>query len=243
MRTGVSDSVEALLRWEHPEMGFVSPGLFVPIAEESGLIHHLGGWVLDQACAQIAAWRRSGINIRVAVNLSVVELQAQDIVERVEKVMSARNISGEWLEIEITESAAMLNPEHSIEVIGAFRDRGIDISIDDFGTGYSSLSYLKRIPANYLKIDRSFLQNITGPESNNTVDSDIVRAIVALGKSLGMEIIAEGVEMAGQQEYLNEHGCFLAQGFHYCKPLPVNDLERWLGNAAQVSAPSSETRN
>ena len=243
MRTGASDSVEALLRWEHPEMGFVSPGLFVPIAEESGQIHRLGGWVLEHACIQIAAWRRSGINMRVAVNLSVIELQADDIVERVEKVMKAHHISGEWIEIEITESAAMLNPEHSIEVIGAFRDRGIDISIDDFGTGYSSLSYLKRIPANYLKIDRSFLQNITGPESNNTVDSDIVRAIVALGKSLGMEIIAEGVEMAGQQEYLNEHGCFLAQGFHYCRPLPVNDLERWLGNTAQTSAPSSEARN
>jgi len=243
MRSGASDSVEALLRWEHPEMGFVSPELFVPIAEESGQIHHLGNWVLEQACAQIAAWRRSGINLRVAVNLSVVELQAPDIVERIERVMLAHGILGEWIEIEITESAAMLNPEHSIKVLGAFRDRGIDISIDDFGTGYSSLSYLKRIPANYLKIDRSFLQNITGPESNNTVDSDIVCAIVALGKSLGMEIIAEGVEMAGQQKYLSEHGCFLAQGYHYCKPLPVNDLEHWLGNVAQASAPPVETRN
>jgi len=239
MRTGVSDSVEALLRWEHPEMGSISPALFVPIAEESGLIHRLGGWVLDRACTQVAAWRRSGVNLRVAINLSVVELQSPDIIGRIDRALAARGISGEWLEIEITESAAMLNPEQSIEVLGALRDRGIEISIDDFGTGYSSLSYLKRIPANYLKIDRSFLQNITGPESNESVDSDIVRAIVALGKSLGMEIIAEGVELPGQQAFLSGHGCFLAQGYHYCRPLPVGDLERWLDhNARSGMAPA-----
>jgi EAL domain-containing protein (putative c-di-GMP-specific phosphodiesterase class I) len=217
MRTGLSDSVEALVRWEHPEMGPVSPVFFIPVAEESGQIHRLGNWIFDQACAQVAAWRRSGMSMRIAINLSVVELQASDIVERITRVLEKRGIAGEWIEIEITESAAMLNPEHSIDVITAFRDRGIEISIDDFGTGYSSLSYLKRIPANYLKIDRSFLQNITGPESNDSVDSDIIRAIVALGHSLGMEIIAEGVEMPGQQEFLSGHGCFLAQGYHYCK--------------------------
>jgi EAL domain-containing protein (putative c-di-GMP-specific phosphodiesterase class I) len=243
MRTGASDSVEALLRWEHPEMGSVSPALFVPIAEESGQIHRLGAWVLDQACRQIAAWRRGGTKLRVAVNLSVVELQAPGIVDRVKDVLDARGIPGEWIEIEITESAAMLNPEQSIEVIGAFRDLGIEISIDDFGTGYSSLSYLKRIPASHLKIDRSFLQNITGPESSGTVDSDIVRAIVALGTSLGMQIIAEGVEFAGQEQYLSEHGCYLAQGYHYCKPLSVPDLENWMSNAKLSEASPHQVRN
>ncbi len=233
IRSGRSDSVEALVRWGHPEIGPVSPALFIPIAEESGLIHRLGSWIFDQACAQVAAWRRSGMEMRVAINLSVVELQAPDIVERITRVLEQRGVAGPWIEIEITESAAMLNPEHSIAVISALRDRGIEISIDDFGTGYSSLSYLKRIPANYLKIDRSFLQNIRGPESNDSVDSDIIRAIVALGHSLGMEIIAEGVELAGQQEFLSGHGCFLAQGFHYCKPLPVGDLEHWLGRAGE----------
>jgi diguanylate cyclase (GGDEF)-like protein/PAS domain S-box-containing protein len=239
MRTGVSDSVEALVRWQHPEMGFVSPALFVPIAEESGQILRLGAWVLDQACRQIAAWRRAGIGLRVAVNLSVVELQSPRIVEHVKRVLDTHGIPGEWIEIEITESAAMLNPEQSIEVIGAFRDLGIEISIDDFGTGYSSLSYLKRIPANYLKIDRSFLQNITGPESSHSVDSDIIRAIVALGTSLGMEIIAEGVEIAGQETFLNAHGCHLAQGYHYCRPLPVGDLESWLERMPASSSTST----
>ena len=243
MRTGLSDSVEALVRWEHPEMGPVSPVFFIPVAEESGQIHRLGNWIFDQACAQVAAWRRSGMSMRIAINLSVVELQAPDIVERITRVLEKRGIAGEWIEIEITESAAMLNPEHSIDVITAFRDRGIEISIDDFGTGYSSLSYLKRIPANYLKIDRSFLQNITGPESNDSVDSDIIRAIVALGHSLGMEIIAEGVEMPGQQEFLSGHGCFLAQGYHYCKPLPVGDLERWLERGAQQPSPLPVSTN
>jgi diguanylate cyclase (GGDEF)-like protein/PAS domain S-box-containing protein len=243
MRTGLSDSVEALVRWEHPEMGPVSPVFFIPVAEESGQIHRLGNWIFDQACAQVAAWRRSGMSMRIAINLSVVELQASDIVERITRVLEKRGIAGEWIEIEITESAAMLNPEHSIDVITAFRDRGIEISIDDFGTGYSSLSYLKRIPANYLKIDRSFLQNITGPESNDSVDSDIIRAIVALGHSLGMEIIAEGVEMPGQQEFLSGHGCFLAQGYHYCKPLPVSDLERWLERGAQQPSPLPVSTN
>ena len=242
MRTGRSDSVEALVRWEHPEMGAISPALFIPVAEESGLIHRLGNWIFDQACAQVAAWRRSGMEMRVAINLSVVELQAPDIVERIVTILEKRGIAGQWIEIEITESAAMLNPEHSIAVISAFRDRDIEISIDDFGTGYSSLSYLKRIPASYLKIDRSFLQNITGPESNDSVDSDIIRAIVALGHSLGMEIIAEGVEMPGQQEFLSGHGCFLAQGFHYCRPLPVGDLERWLDRGA-VQAPAPTAAN
>ncbi len=239
MRTGRSDSVEALVRWEHPEMGPVSPGVFIPVAEESGLIHRLGNWIFDQACTQVAAWRRSGMEMRVAINLSVVELQAPDIVERIGRILEQRGIAGHWIEIEITESAAMLNPEHSIAVISAFRERDIEISIDDFGTGYSSLSYLKRIPANYLKIDRSFLQNITGPESNDSVDSDIIRAIVALGHSLGMEIIAEGVEVAGQQEFLSGHGCYLAQGFHYCRPLPVNDLEQWLGRTPDPAVHST----
>ncbi len=243
-RTGRSDSVEALLRWDHPEMGPLSPALFVPVAEESGQIHRLGRWVFDQACAQAAAWRRSGIDLRVAVNLSVVELQAPDIVERIERIMSDRSIDARWIEIEITESAAMLNPDQSIAVIGAFRERGIEISIDDFGTGYSSLSYLKRIPANFLKIDRSFLQNITGPESNDTVDSDIIRAIVALGRSLGMEVIAEGVELPGQLEFLSGHGCHLVQGYHYCRPLPVRDLERWyVSTPRQGEMPAPERLN
>ena len=243
VRTGRSDSAEALLRWNHPDLGFVSPAQFIPVAEESGLIHRLGSWVLDQACAQVAAWRRSGIDMRVAVNLSVVELQARDIVQRVDRILGERGVDGSQIEIEITESAAMLNPDQSIAVISALRDRGIEISIDDFGTGYSSLSYLKRIPATYLKIDRCFLQNITGPESNDTVDSDIIRAIVALGRSLGMEIIAEGVEIPGQQEFLYGHGCYLAQGYHYSKPLPVVELEAWLGRPQPGGEPPRSAVN
>jgi EAL domain-containing protein (putative c-di-GMP-specific phosphodiesterase class I) len=147
------------------------------------------------------------------------------------------------LEFEITESVVIDNVHETATVLNKLHDLGIQLSIDDFGTGYSSLSYLKRIPASYLKIDRSFLQNITGPESNDSVDSDIIRAIVALGHSLGMEIIAEGVEMPGQQEFLSGHGCFLAQGYHYCKPLPVSDLERWLERGAQQPSPLPVSTN
>jgi diguanylate cyclase (GGDEF)-like protein/PAS domain S-box-containing protein len=210
--------VEALVRWHHAERGDVSPLQFIPIAEESGLIDILGTWVLDEACRQLSAWRQAGIGgQRMAVNLSAHQLRAKNLVRRVADALERHGLKGEDLELEITESAAMENPERAIDQLHALRALGVQLAIDDFGTGYSSLAYLKRLPIQVLKLDRSFVRDIEIDQS----DADISAASLALAHNLGLKVIAEGVETAGQRDFLVRHGCDYLQGYLYSRPLPA----------------------
>lgn len=213
--------VEALIRWEHPEMGPVSPAEFVPIAEETDLIVALGEWVLRQACTELAAWRAAGHrDVRLAVNCSAIELSRPGFAERVISVLSESGLPGSALEIEITENVLMHDVEVVAEMLHRMSGYGISISIDDFGTGYSSLSYLNQFPIHRLKIDRSFVRRI-GDQSRG---DSIVSAIIAMARSLEIEIIAEGVETEIQRRFLTDRGCDVLQGFLYSPAIPGGEL-------------------
>jgi len=213
---------EALLRWNHPDFGVVSPDKFIPVAEESGLILSIGEWVLRQACADARRWHDAGYCMkRVAVNISAVQIQRGNIVATVQKALRDTGLPAAALELEITESVIMQRPEHASRVLHRLRDLGITIAIDDFGTGYSSLSQLKRLPVDRLKIDRSFVRDVV-------VDSDdeaIVRAVIALGQAMRLEVMAEGVEEPAQQQFLCDAGCHGAQGYLFGRPEPVPVFE------------------
>ena len=217
------DSVEALLRWKHPRLGFISPVTFIPLAEKIGFILPLTQYVLQEACIQAKVWQAEGKSIRVAVNLSAKCLQHSDILSMLQDVLELHQLDAKYLELEITESAAMTDVENNIKTLNKLKSMGIYISIDDFGTAYSSLNYLKRLPVSSLKIDRSFVKDI----SLGTLDSPdaaIIKAIVALAKSMGFCVIAEGVETQDQVIFLQFLGCDEAQGYFFCKPLPPHRL-------------------
>jgi predicted signal transduction protein with EAL and GGDEF domain len=212
--------VEALLRWEHPGLGTVSPERFIPIAEETGLIVPIGEWVLRSACRQIRAWRDDGIELPVAVNLSACQFRQRNLAETIHRVLSESGVPPQYLEIEITESDVMENAESAIATLDELKARGISLSVDDFGTGYSSLSYLKRFPLDVLKIDRSFVRDIA-------VDSDdaaIVEAIIALARSLEIKVVAEGVETEDQKAFLDRSGCHFAQGYLFSPPVEAGKI-------------------
>ena len=213
--------VEALLRWSHPEKGFISPAEFIPVAEETGYINKLGHWVLKQAVAQAEEWRLMGIkNLVVSVNLSAVQLSQSDIVMQIEQVIEEVKLPAELLELELTESAVMNNVERTIDMLNKIHELGVQLSIDDFGTGYSSLSYLKRFPLDTLKIDQSFVRDIT----TDPDDATICKTIVAMAHSLSLKVIAEGVETDQQLAELKSYGCGQYQGFLFAKALPVNEI-------------------
>ncbi len=216
--------VEALVRWHHPVSGLLSPAEFVPLAEESSLILDLGNWVLDQACRQAAAWQANGLNLRIAINVSAKQLDAGDLAERVAEATSRHGVSPSRLELELTESAVMANPAHAAGLFARLRQLGITIAVDDFGTGYSSLAYLRRLPIDVLKIDRSFVADA----DTNGDDAQIVKTILALGQTLKLTVVAEGIETQQQAEVLGSVGCTLAQGFHFARPLPAHEVESWL---------------
>lgn len=219
--TGKIVSVEALLRWSEPELGMVSPAEFIPIAEETGMIIELGEWVLNEACRQNRAWQDAGYNpIRVAVNLSSMQFIQRDLALRVAKALKTTRLNPEYLELEITESVIMRNVNETIATLNDFKGMGIGISVDDFGTGYSSLNYLKRFPLDNLKVDRAFVKDIPDNEDDVTITS----AIIALAQSLGLGVVAEGVETQSQLEFLEQQGCDMAQGFLFSKPLPASEL-------------------
>ncbi|HHO55774.1 MAG TPA: bifunctional diguanylate cyclase/phosphodiesterase [Trueperaceae bacterium] len=222
-------SVEALVRWQHPERGLIMPNDFIPLAEEIGIIDELGKMVLIQACKQAKIWQKEGKDLRVAVNLSVKQLQQVDIVEQIFEVLENNGLEPSQLELEITESAAMANIESNISKLDALKDAGIHIAIDDFGTAYSSLNYLKRLPISSLKIDKSFLEDIQ-KDNFNPKDAAIIRSIATLGKNLDLHIVAEGIETIDQLEFVNTLECDEVQGYIYSKPLSVLDLEGYLGN-------------
>ena len=214
---------EALLRWQHPELGLLGPDIFIPIAERSGLIIPIGEWVLDQACAQLRQWHDGGhAHWTMAVNLSALQFAATGLPDMVRATLRRHGLPAERLTLEITETTAMKDVDSSLQILNALTTLGVRISIDDFGTGYSSLLYLKRMPATELKIDRAFVREL----EESTEDAAIVASIVALGRSLQLQVVAEGVETAGQRDYLSELGCDQLQGYHLGRPMPPDEFLR-----------------
>ncbi|MGZ4188129.1 MAG: putative bifunctional diguanylate cyclase/phosphodiesterase [Solirubrobacteraceae bacterium] len=222
--TGAVVSAEALARWQHPELGMIPPGSFIPVAEQTGLIGPLTWIVLEGSLAQCSAWHRAGHDLSVAVNLSVRNLLDQDLPRQIEERLKRYELPASALRVEITESMIMADPDRSLQTVLALSALGVHVSIDDFGTGYSSLSMLKRLPVDELKIDRSFVSPMMHDES----DLIIVRSTIHLGHDLGMQVIAEGVEDAGTLEQLASLGCDLIQGYHVSRPLPADAVTQWL---------------
>lgn len=223
--TGRAVGAEALIRWIHPERGLISPVVFIPAAEESGLIIPISEWVLFEACRQIAKWNQKGINdIKIAVNVSAQQFMQTDLVSRVKEAIAESGIDAKQLELELTEGMVIKDLEKTIATMSELRSLGIGLAIDDFGTGYSSLSYLKRFPIQKLKVDRAFIKDITNSED----ETEITKGIIQLGHSLKLRIITEGVETEEQLAYLIKHQCDLIQGFYFSKPLPVDEFEAYI---------------
>ncbi len=220
--SGVIQSVEALSRWTHPQLGAISPAEFIPIAEETGLIVELGRQVLRKACAQAKRWLDAGHPVRVAVNVSTRQLLRIDLCQEVDRILNQTGLPGRLLEIEITESAIMQNIESTAAVLTRLRELDVSVAVDDFGTGYSSLNYLKQLPLNALKIDQSFVRELPRLEA----DKAVVKTIISLAKNLDLLVIAEGVEQQSQRDYLADHGCDLLQGYLFSRPAPPEAIER-----------------
>ncbi|MDD2905733.1 MAG: EAL domain-containing protein [Sulfurimonas sp.] len=213
--------MEALIRWKHPSLGLVAPSKFIPIAEESGLIIEIDQIVMKLAMKQFALWYAQGLNPGVlSLNLAMKQLGEKYFIEMLLETMHGIGFKPEWLELEVTEGQVMNNPDASIEKLKKISDIGVELAIDDFGTGYSSLAYLKKMPLNKLKIDRSFVKDLPDDEE----DAAITKAIIALGKSLNLKLIAEGVETQGQRDFLAEHGCDAIQGYFYAVPMPAEEI-------------------
>jgi diguanylate cyclase (GGDEF)-like protein len=216
--------VEALVRWDHPTRGFVSPDQFIPFAEQTGYIKTISRWVADRAIRQCAQWQQQGIHLAVSVNVSARELIQSSLPETFQAILEKYGVAPESIWVEITESAIMDDPNHAIETLDRLHALGIRLSIDDFGTGYSSLSYLKRMPVDEIKIDKSFVMGMADHKDDET----IVRSTIDLGHNMGLKVVAEGVETEEMLQQLQALGCDLAQGFHLSRPLPPAKLEAWL---------------
>ena len=221
-RTGEVRSAEALIRWLHPTRGVVSPGEFIPLAEDCGLIGAIGGWAMREACRQARAWQLAGVPLlRVSVNLSASQFRDSGLLDGIRRALDDAGLEARYLEVELTESAVMSDPEKSISILEQLSSMGVLVSVDDFGTGYSSMSYLRRFPIDKLKIDRVFIDEIVSrPE-----DASIVRAIISLAHSLRLKVVAEGVETRAQLDFLKAAGCDEYQGYHFSKPLPAAEFE------------------
>jgi diguanylate cyclase (GGDEF)-like protein/PAS domain S-box-containing protein len=225
LRTGRIVGTEALLRWLHPQLGLVPPDRFIRIAEETGIIVPIGAWVMHTACRQTREWQKAGFgNLRISVNLSGNQLYQSDLIASVEEILRDTGLDAQSLDIELTESLVMTDVENALGIMHQLKRLGVKLSLDDFGTGYSSLSYLKRLPIDVLKIDKSFVRNIT----TDPDEAAIARSIITLAQSLQMQVIAEGVETAPQLGYLRRHRCDQIQGFYFSKPLPPHELEQLL---------------
>jgi diguanylate cyclase (GGDEF)-like protein len=230
MGSGKITEIEALVRWQHPTRGLISPGDFIPVAEETGLIIPLGKWVLEQACLQLADWHRqfpSDPPLTLSVNLSPRQFQKPFLVADVMQALLEAGLAASCLKLEITESLIMRDVEATIRTLWELKQQGVRIAVDDFGTGYSSLSYLKRLPLDVLKIDRAFIDGI-GDDREATA---IVKAIIALAQSLGLKVTGEGIETAEQARLLRDWGCDLGQGYHFSRPLDAARLQVLLGTA------------
>jgi diguanylate cyclase (GGDEF)-like protein len=218
---GAITGAEALLRWDCPGLGPVSPAKFIPVAEESGLIVPIGEWVLRAACAQMRTWHKLGHAFGIAVNLSPRQFRQKDLSGAVADALRRSGLAPDHLELEITEGTAMANAEQTVKVLGSLHDLGVRLSVDDFGTGYSSLSYLKRFPLDNLKIDRSFVLDV----GNDVNGEAIVHATIALARSLKLKTIAEGVETKAQRDFLARAGCDEMQGYLFSRPLPAAEFQ------------------
>ncbi|MTW20271.1 putative bifunctional diguanylate cyclase/phosphodiesterase [Allochromatium palmeri] len=226
LTTGALMGVEALCRWPHPTLGMLLPSLFIPMAEELGLIDELGLKVLELGCRQMATWDAAGLYVpRLAINLSVRELERSELPGQIAEILACTGLDPKRLELEVTESKLMRQADMAIFALNAMRTLGVTLAIDDFGTGYSSLSYLKRLPLNRLKIDRSFVEGLT----QDVNDDSIARAIIALAHTLGLEVLAEGIEVREQADFLFREGCVEGQGYLYDRPLMPDELAaHWL---------------
>lgn len=224
-------AVEALVRWQHPEKGLLAPGVFIPLAEENGLITAIDNWVMRTACCQIRSWEDEGIKpVRVAVNLSGRNFMQNKVLSMVENCLDLSGINPEYLELEITEGVLMKNADETVETLNSLKRMGLKLSIDDFGTGYSSLSYLQRFPLDMLKIDRSFVSDVTTNRNN----AAIVSAIIALACSLSLDVLAEGVETEEQRNFLQAHRCSFMQGYLFSNPIAADKMAAMLKELQSV---------
>jgi len=216
--------MEALVRWNHPSKGRISPNEFIPIAEKSGLIIPLGCWVIEKACATLAAWSEKYEKPlpRIAINVSAQQFHQASFVEMVKQCLKANRLTPQDIELEITEEVLIGDVDATVEIIGVLRKLGISFAIDDFGTGYSSLTYLKKLPINMLKIDRSFIVDVL----TNKDDEAIAQTILAMAKHLGLKVVAEGIETEAQFAWLNVRDCDYYQGFYFSRPLNRLDFEQ-----------------
>jgi predicted signal transduction protein with EAL and GGDEF domain len=232
---------EALIRWRHPVRGPVSPADFIPLAEDTGLITLLGAWVLETACAQLAAWAHQPelAGMSIAVNVSARQFRHPDFVSQVLGALARAGANPCRLKLELTESLLIQDMEATVVKMNKLKSEGVSFALDDFGTGYSSLTYLKRLPLDQLKIDRSFVLDVLSDAN----DAAIARTIVALGHSLGLAVVAEGVETVEQRDFLAEHGCTAYQGFLYGRPLSADEFESVLKQSCRVRAPDSARGN
>jgi diguanylate cyclase (GGDEF)-like protein/PAS domain S-box-containing protein len=227
LQTGKITAMEALIRWLHPQRGMIAPGLFVPIAEECGLIVPIGQWVLLEACKQAQSWKDSGLGVvPVSVNVSAAEFGAKDFLSGVRTVLIATGVEPQHLELELTESVLMREAEAAVVTLAKLKDMGVQIAIDDFGTGYSSFTYLRRFPSDALKLHQSFVQDITSDPG----DAAIVGAMISLGASLNQRVIAEGIETRAQLEFLRLHGCGEGQGYFFSPPVGAEQAEQLFRN-------------
>jgi EAL domain-containing protein (putative c-di-GMP-specific phosphodiesterase class I) len=232
MERGRLVGAEALVRWHHPKHGILAPGTFIPLAEETGLILPLGNWVLESACRQIAVWAdgEETRNIAVSVNISAGQLRQPDFVENVLRTLEATGANPQNLELELTESMLVDDVEDIIIKMTELKSHGLRFSLDDFGTGYSSLSYLKRLPLDQLKIDRSFVRDILSDSNGGA----IAQAIISLSRTMGLSVIAEGVETDAQREYLLDLGCQAYQGYLFSRPIPIEEFELLLWDSLGI---------
>ena len=221
--SGEITGAEALLRWNHPTRGMISPVVFIPMAERYGLIVPLGAWVIDEACRQVRAWRDLGLRMKVAINLSVHQLRQPDLASQIAGALETYQVNPDLLTCEVTESSAMEDVPTTLHVLGDLDRLGVHISIDDFGTGHSSLSHLRKLPADELKIDRSFVMDLETSEDARKV----ALAVVNLAKALNLKVVAEGVETEGQNRILREMGCDQLQGFLFARPMSAKAIALW----------------
>jgi diguanylate cyclase (GGDEF)-like protein/PAS domain S-box-containing protein len=231
--TGAIIGVEALVRWRHPQRGLVPPAQFIPVAEECGFIVPIGRWVLREACRQARAWHNAGVmHMRVAVNVSAIELRDKDFVAGVRSILTETGLAAHYVELELTETCLLQDSKSTSAVLQALNDLGVGLALDDFGTGYSSLSYLKRFRIDTLKIDQSFVRDVT----TDAGDASIVSAVISMGKSMQMQVVAEGVETQEQLAFLREQSCLYGQGYYFSQPLVAEEITQLLGRSVVGTA-------